>query len=157
VRVTLDTNVYVSALNFSGRAARLLGMALAGVIRIDISPPIEHELIRVLREDFDWDGYRIQFLRERLAKLTNRVTPALTLKVSDDPDDDRILECAVAAGSDFIVTQDKARLRLRTYEGIRIVRVRLFGPQAYEYQDRALGRRSGIGATKPRTIDSVCN
>ena len=43
--VTLDTNVYVSALNFGGRAARLLAMAEKGAIAIDISDHIENELI----------------------------------------------------------------------------------------------------------------
>jgi predicted nucleic acid-binding protein len=51
VSVTLDTNVYVSALNFGGRASRLLGLAEAGTLVIDISEPIEQELARVLRED----------------------------------------------------------------------------------------------------------
>jgi putative PIN family toxin of toxin-antitoxin system len=122
VRVTLDTNVYVSALNFGGRAARLLGMAQAGMIRIDISDQIEAEVVRVLREDFDWDGYRLHFMKQQLAKITHRVTPTQTIKVVDDPDDDRIIECAVEAGSYCIVTNDNALLRLREYAGIRIIR-----------------------------------
>ena len=51
MRVTLDTNVYVSALNFGGRSAYLIGMAQARIIRIDLSDHIEAELVRVLRED----------------------------------------------------------------------------------------------------------
>lgn len=35
--VTLDTNIYVSALEFGGVGARLLGMARAGMFRIDVS------------------------------------------------------------------------------------------------------------------------
>ena len=38
-----------------------------------------------------------------------------------DPDDNRILECAVEAGSDFIITADKDLLRLESYAGIRII------------------------------------
>ena len=67
MRVTLDTNIYVSALNFGGLASRVLGMAKAGTIRIDISDHIEAELVRVLREDFAWEGYRLHFMKERLA------------------------------------------------------------------------------------------
>ena len=51
-------------------------------------------------------------MREKLLRIANRVTPAQTLKVVDDPDDDRIVECAVEAGPEFIVTNDKAILRL---------------------------------------------
>lgn len=123
VRVTLDTNVYVSALNFGGMPARLLGMAHAGAIGIDISDAILAELTRVLREDFGWDGYRLRFLQQRLSEITSRVEPKLALKVVDDPDDDRILECAVEAGSQFIVTNDKAILRLGNYGEIQMIRV----------------------------------
>ena len=38
--VTLDTNIYVSALEFGGLGARILGMARAGVLQIDISDAI---------------------------------------------------------------------------------------------------------------------
>jgi uncharacterized protein len=130
-RVTLDTNVYVSALNFGGKPAQLLGMADAGTIRIDISDAIMAELMRVLREDFAWDGYRVHFMRQGLLEIANRVTPTRTLKVIDDPDDDRILECAVEAGSEFIVTNDKAILRLGEYGGIKIMRVVDFLQQIY--------------------------
>ena len=122
-RATLDTNIYVSALNFGGKPAQLLGMAQAGAIRIDISEAIMAELVRVLREDFAWDGYRLHFMQQRLSEITNRVAPTRTLKVVDDPDDDRILECAVEAGSEFIVTNDKAILRLGKYGEITMIRV----------------------------------
>jgi predicted nucleic acid-binding protein len=46
--------------------------------------------------------------------------------VPDDPDDNRILECAVAAGSHFIVTGDKHLLRFGQYDGIEIVKVASF-------------------------------
>jgi predicted nucleic acid-binding protein len=43
--------------------------------------------------------------------------------VKDDPDDNRIVECAVASGSDCIVTGDNHLLRLGEYAGIKMVRV----------------------------------
>ncbi len=49
------------------------------------------------------------------------VVPAQTLEVTRDPDDNRILECALAAGSDCIVTYDQDLLRLGEYGGIMIV------------------------------------
>ena len=123
LRLTLDANVNVSALNFGGKPAQLLGMAEAGTIRIDISDAILAELIRVLREDFAWDGYRLHFMRAKLLAIANRVTPTRTLNVVDDPDDDRILECAVEAGSEYIVTNDKAILRLGRYGEITMIRI----------------------------------
>ncbi len=121
--VTLDTNVYVSALSFGGRPLRLLTMAQAGALQIDISDQIEEELVRVLREDFGWEGYRIHFLKERLRKITNRVTPTVSVTIVDDPDDNKIIECAVSAGSERIITNDNALLRIGVYQGIAITRM----------------------------------
>jgi predicted nucleic acid-binding protein len=42
-----------------------------------------------------------------------------TVSVVDDADDD---ECALAGGSDYIITEDKALLRVGEYEGIRILK-----------------------------------
>src|SRR5450759_1676854 len=57
--VTVDTSVYIGALNAGGFGCRLFTMAQSGVIRIDISEAILDETIRVLREKFGWDGYRL--------------------------------------------------------------------------------------------------
>jgi putative PIN family toxin of toxin-antitoxin system len=102
--VTLDTNVYVSALEFGGIGSRLIGLARAGSIRMDVSDAILDEPITVLRDDFHWDGYRMKFARLELERLGNLVAPKMILNVTVDPDDNRIVECAVEAGSDFLVT-----------------------------------------------------
>jgi uncharacterized protein len=43
--------------------------------------------------------------------------------IKEDPPDKRILECAVEAGSDYILTWDKDLLRLAEYGRIKILRV----------------------------------
>ena len=123
LRVTLDSSAYISALQFNGRAARLLRMAADNDIEIAISEPIIAEVIGVLRERFGWDGYRLHAERERIKSITRFVTPSETLHVIDyDPPDNRILECAAEADSEFIVTEDKDLLRLREHGNARIIR-----------------------------------
>ena len=125
--VTLDTNIYVSALEFGGVGARLLGMARAGMFRIDVSDAILDELLTVLRDDFRWGGYRLHFGREQIANMANRVVPRQRLDIiKEDPDDNRILECAVEAKSDFIVSSDKDLLRLGNYGDVRMVTAKEF-------------------------------
>jgi len=81
------------------------------------------ELISVLRDDFHWEGYRLHFANEQLARLGNRVVPTKPVNaIAADPDDNMILECAIEAGSDFIITADNHLLRLGQYEGIPIMR-----------------------------------
>ncbi len=98
-------------------------MADARILTIDISAHIEDELVRVLREDFGWDGYRLHFMVGRLRKLTNRVMPTGTIDIVDDPDDNAIIECALAGNSDYIIANDNALLRVESYAGIQILRM----------------------------------
>jgi putative PIN family toxin of toxin-antitoxin system len=96
IAVTLDSNIYISALQFSGLGARLVAMGRARKIRLDISKAIIEETVGVLRDKFQWDGYSLRFAALELQKIANFVEPTRTLSVADDPDDNRILECAVA-------------------------------------------------------------
>ena len=121
IRVTVDSNIYVSALQFGGIGVRLVGMARLGAIRMDTSEAILAETMGVLRDKFGWDGYRLHFAKLELRKFAHIVVPTQTLEVTGDPDDNRILECAIAAGSDCIVTYDKDLLCLDEYAGIKII------------------------------------
>jgi predicted nucleic acid-binding protein len=46
--------------------------------------------------------------------------------VREDPDDDRVLECAVAGEADYMVSGDRHLLKLGSYGGIPILTVRQF-------------------------------
>jgi predicted nucleic acid-binding protein len=49
------------------------------------------------------------------------VYPKHKINIVRDPDDDKIIECALEAKADIIVTFDKDLLTLKTYAGISIV------------------------------------
>jgi predicted nucleic acid-binding protein len=62
-----------------------------------------------------------------IAACTVLVHPKAGLNViTEDPDDNRILECAGESGSDTIVTGDKDLLRRGEYQEIRIVPIAEF-------------------------------
>jgi putative PIN family toxin of toxin-antitoxin system len=123
VRVTLDTNVYVSAFEFQGLGRRLLHMAVDGDIEVAVSTAIIRETLGVLREKFGWDGSRLNDAKQQILGLARLVEPGQTLDVvKDDPDDNRIVECAVEAGSEYVVTKDKDLLRIGEYGGIKMIR-----------------------------------
>jgi putative PIN family toxin of toxin-antitoxin system len=125
LRVTADTNILVSGLNFrGGKPFQLLQLARAGKINLTISEPILAEVEDVLARKFAWPREDIAEARRRLQQMARTVTPAVELDViKEDPPDNRILECAVSAGSDYIVTGDKDLLRLGRYDAIRILSV----------------------------------
>jgi predicted nucleic acid-binding protein len=56
-----------------------------------------------------------------VAELANIVFPKDKLNAAIDPDDNRILECAIGAGSGCIVTRDHHLLSIKNYQGIPIV------------------------------------
>ncbi len=121
-RVTLDTNELISAFNFRGKALELIHRAINVEIEIAISEPILQETMRVLREKFEWNPYELRALHDSLMKICKLVEPKHTLAVAADEPDNRILECSEAAGSEFIITEDRALLRVKEHAGAKLVR-----------------------------------
>jgi uncharacterized protein len=126
-RVTLDSNVYINALKFGGKPQQLLELARNGEIEVAISDAILDEFTGVLRDKFKWSEGRLRDLREEIGTFTLRVEPKQVLDVvKDDPDDNRIVECAVESGSERIITHDNDLLRMKEYQGIRMMKVHEF-------------------------------
>jgi predicted nucleic acid-binding protein len=73
-----------------------------------------------LSDKFEWSAERVNTVRVELATFTTHAAPPETLDVvKDDASDNRIVECAVAAGSDVIVSGDKHLLALGSFSGDR--------------------------------------
>ncbi|MGD1097211.1 MAG: putative toxin-antitoxin system toxin component, PIN family [Bryobacteraceae bacterium] len=127
MRVTADTNVYISALNYEGPPSTFLRLAASGEIRLSLSDAILTEIEETLRNKFLWPPDRIKAAIETLLDITDCIRPTVTLDVvRDDPDDNKILECAQTANSDYIVTGDKHLLKLCQYDGTPIITVAEF-------------------------------
>jgi predicted nucleic acid-binding protein len=76
-------------------------------------------------------------IRAKLERVAEIVKPDMVLHViQDDPDDNRVLECAVKGSADYIVTGDRHLLRLGSYEAIAIVTVRQFLDTAEAEEDQ---------------------
>ena len=130
-RATADSNIWVSGLNWYGKPHELLNLARDRKIELAISDAILDEFSRILHDKLEWSDDRLNSMRAEVATFTKRVSSTETLDVvKADPDDNRILECAVAAGSDVIVTGDAHLLQLGAYRGIKIMKVADFLGQA---------------------------
>ena len=112
-RVTLDSNVYLSGFVFGGKPKRVLEMAIDGEIEVAVSDPIIQEVRRHLLGKFGWSEPRAAEAIESITEFAKHATPTEAIDtVPTDPDDNRVLECAVSAGSQTIVTGDDDLLRL---------------------------------------------
>jgi putative PIN family toxin of toxin-antitoxin system len=124
LRVTADTNIYVSALQYGGQPRRFLDMAREGTFELCVSAPILNEMSRVLKDKFGWTEDAVQDAREMIASFTTMVEPSQRLDVvKEDPTDNRILECALASGSRCVVTGDRHLRRIGRHQGIEILKV----------------------------------
>jgi putative PIN family toxin of toxin-antitoxin system len=127
VRLVVDTNAAVSGLLWHGNAGKLIDAARAGALTLYASAPLLAELHAVLgREKFarhlQLRGLSATQIFEGYAALTTVVVPAIIRPaIIDDPDDDAVLACAVAAKADLMVSGDPHLLKLAQYEGIPIV------------------------------------
>ena len=120
--VTADSNIWVSAFGYGGNPRRLIEMADAGEIRIDISEFIIDEVLRTLRDKFGWSAERLQEAADQMTAIARKVAPSRTVDVlKEDPADNRILECAVDGKADIIVSNNHHLLDLKTHAGIPIV------------------------------------
>lgn len=127
VRVVIDTNVVVSGLLWHGPPRQILRLARTGALRLFSSPAMFDELERVLARPHLSNrvaatGLSSIQLVTGYQALTRTVYPTRVLTViSDDPEDDIIIACAVETKADRIVSGDHHLLNLRSYHGIEIV------------------------------------
>ena len=113
-RVVLDSNIYISGLIFGGVPAEILAAAVAGSFVLCVSDKIRAEVVSTLKEKFESSDDFIRAGCEPLWEAALHVNPATHLDlVAADPDDDRILECAVDGQAEIIVTGDEHLLSLR--------------------------------------------
>jgi putative PIN family toxin of toxin-antitoxin system len=123
LRVVLDTNIHIAARHRpSGLYNALWQAARQGKYVLLISPPLCGELVDVLRRRFTVPENEAQGVMRSVVRVAEMVQPRLTLNaVSADPDDNRVLECALAGKANLIVSNDRHLLNLETFEGIAII------------------------------------
>jgi uncharacterized protein len=127
MRVVADTNVLISAFLFGGLPKAFLELGFNGAFVLITSNPLLDELDKKLRGKFSVPEIKSLAFLFQLKSNARVVHPSVVLSaVPGDPDDNRVLECAVAGEADFIVSGDKHLLRLGSHAGIVIVTVRQF-------------------------------
>ncbi len=123
MRVVCDTNVLISALLFGGNPRRILNKAIRGEVQLYLSEAILDELKRVLgRPKFGFSAEALQALYSELTTTGYVVGPSESISdVTEDVSDNRILECALEAKADYLVSGDAHLLNLKRYRNIPIV------------------------------------
>ena len=109
IRIVLDTSVLVSAvISPNGPNAELLDYIAAKELRPYVTEAVLEEYSRVFEYERlkHLDKRRIALLRDLLRRTAVTVKPRGRLSISGHEDDNRIYECAAAAGAHYIVTEN---------------------------------------------------
>jgi putative PIN family toxin of toxin-antitoxin system len=121
--VVFDTNILFSAIGWRGRPYECVEQARLGRAQSISCQEILDELADKLRTKLAFSDDQIADTLADLLSFTRLVSITNTLTViADDPDDDKVLECAVVGMATHIVTGDRRHLLpLDTYQGISII------------------------------------
>ncbi|MBI2901914.1 MAG: putative toxin-antitoxin system toxin component, PIN family [Planctomycetes bacterium] len=133
MRVVLDANQFISGVLVSrGNPAKILDAWRDGRFELLLSEFALVEIRRVLhypkiRKRHSWSASQIDDFVERLRDSATMVDVRTRVDaVTDDPDDNAYLALAVDGDAHCVVSGDQHLLKLREYQGIRIVTAAAF-------------------------------
>ena len=123
IKAVVDTNVLISGIFWRGTPFEVLKAWQQGHFTLALSMPILEEYRRVLTElaatrPFTTLAPILQLIE--FHSLTVEPVPFVR-SVCEDSDDDKFLEAAIAAAAEYVVSGDKALLRVREHQGVKIV------------------------------------
>lgn len=121
--VTLDTNVLVSGVVFRGVPAQIIDAAIDRRFTLALSPEILTEFRSVLRRPkFGLAADAVDLFIRDIELHADVVYPEIVHHVvTADPDDNKVIDCAVEAVADLIVSGDAHLLDRETVHNIRVV------------------------------------
>lgn len=127
MKVVLDTNVLISSLFWNGPPHKLLVLIEEGDLTLCTTPLLLEELRDVLNRPFfsPFITRHKTSCEELIAGIfeiaelypDKRIEPV----VKDDPDDDKVLSCALVSGAKYIITGDLHLLNLKKWTDISIL------------------------------------
>ena len=122
MRVVLDTNILISAFVFPGGSPEAVyRLALEERIELVTSPFLLAEFGRVLTEKFGRDLRASTEAVAQVVGISIVVEPSEAIRVIEaDPEDDMVLNAALEARAEVIVSGDRHLLQLRSWRGIVI-------------------------------------
>ena len=120
--VVLDINIFISAILFKGTPLEILQLCISkNEIDIAISPELLAELIGKLKYKFGIKSQTLESLKVELESSMLYLLPAYTTQICRDASDNKIIDLAICAVAEFIITGDKDLLEIKTYKGIKII------------------------------------
>ncbi|MBI4972492.1 MAG: putative toxin-antitoxin system toxin component, PIN family, partial [Candidatus Omnitrophica bacterium] len=117
-KVVIDTNVLISAFGWHGKPEQIVKLATAGRVKNFISLEMLAELRNVVAyPKLNFSGTLQAEIIETVFSISSITAVNESVNViAVDPPDNRVLECAVSANVDFIISGDKHLLNLKNLQ-----------------------------------------
>ena len=128
IKITLDTNVLISGTFWTGKSFKIMKLIDEKKIICVLSKKILEEYYKILKSDEIIEKIKkkdllISKIAEKIITNSLIVEPKIKLNIiKEDPDDNKILECAKTGKVDYIITNDNHLLKIKGFEGIKIVK-----------------------------------
>jgi len=124
MKIVVDTNFLISATQWDYSVShKLLKKLIINNTEIFTTKEILDEFAEVLKRDFLYNKEDTKNIVEKSLQFLTLITPNKKVDVvKDDPDDNKIIECAIESGAEYILSYDKHLLKLKEYQGIKIFR-----------------------------------
>ena len=137
MRIVLDTNVLISGIYFSGPPGTILQAWRSGKFQLAVSIEILEEYLNVAERLANrYAGVEYEGILGLIVQNAELVQAAdLPKPVSEDPDDDKFLACALASNTRIIVSGDSDLLRVSGYADIRVITPKRFISEFLDQSD----------------------
>lgn len=131
-----DTGFYIAATLKNGYARSYLVGRGSKFLTYELfsSEAILLEVQQKLEEKFHFDRAQVVNAMKEIRNVLTVLYPSQKVEAVRDPDDNKILECALEAKADLVVAFDKDLLVLKEYEGVKIIHpmdLKYLFPQPY--------------------------
>jgi|SRR3989344_2497709 len=124
MKVTVDTNFLISSTQWDYSVAhKLLKKFILSDAEIFTTQDILDETAEVLERDFEYSTNEAKNIIGKILLFAKLIETKQKINViKEDPDDNKIIECAIESSSDYIVTYDMHLLKLKEYKRIKILK-----------------------------------
>ena len=120
-KVVIDTNIFVSGFGWNGKPEEVLKLIKDSQIVNYSSAEIFEEIRRIVSYP------KLRFQEPLQIKILDFVEPQKRIfTVTEDPDDNKFLECAIEAKVDYIISGDPHLLDMKKSKTVKIVTPREF-------------------------------
>lgn len=120
-KVVVDTNVFISGILYGGNPQAIIEAWLNKKYIFCLSPELKAEILNKLQEKFLISTYTLQTIEKALEAKTEKHIPKKKIFICKDPADNFLLELALEAQADYLISGDKLVLKLKQYNKTKIL------------------------------------